>query len=101
MKLTARRIPRLYLQWASAPHEGMTLELIEANGSGEMIDGGLYPAATIVADDDETQWIEIYPEGGPVRIPVAEFEQAIELARKDVHGESYYDAPTDRLPSDT
>ena len=91
MRLPWRTIPRLYFQWASAMDEGMTLELVEADESGEVAEGGLYPAATIVADDDETQWLEIYPEGGNVRIPLAEIVKAIELAREGVHGERHYD----------
>ena len=94
-------IPKLYLQWASRTNEGKTLELVEADDSGSMVDGGLYPAATIVADDDETQWLEIYPEEGPVRVPLSELRRAIEVAREGVHGERYYDAQYDDLSKDT
>lgn len=69
----------------------MTLELVEADESGEAAEGGLDPAATIVADDDEVQWLEIYPEGGIVRIPLAEVVKAIEFAKEGVHGEKHYD----------
>lgn len=101
MRLPWRTIPRIYFQWCSAIDEGMTLELVEADESGEIAEGGLYPAATIVADDDETQWIELYPEGGNVRIPLAEFVKAIELARDGVHGEKHYDQIANDLPEDT
>jgi hypothetical protein len=96
-----RSIPRIYFQWASAQDEGMTLELIEADESGEVANGGLYPAATIVADDDETQWLEIYPEEGVVRIPLSELIKAIELAKDGVHGEKFYDPQNERLSEDT
>jgi hypothetical protein len=86
-----RTIPRIYFQWASAVGEGMTLELVEADESGEIAKDGLYPAATIVADDDENKWLEIYPEEGVVRIPLVEVIKAIELAKEGVHGEKHYD----------
>ena len=101
MRRRPRKITRLYLQWASVTDEGMTLELIEADESGDIVEGGLYPAATIVADDDETQWIEVYSEEGPVRIPLSELMKAIELAKEGVHGESHYDGVIDRSSEDT
>jgi len=96
-----RIIPRLYSQWASAEGEGMTLELIEADETGEIIEGGLCPVATIVADDEEVQWLEIYPEEGIVRIPLTEVITAIELSRKGVHGEKHYDRFREDLREDT
>ncbi len=84
-------IPRLYLQWAGAPDEGRTLELVEADDSGAIAEGGLDPAATIVADDNEVQWLEIYPPEGIVRIPLSEVVQATKAAKDGVHGERYYD----------
>ena len=79
----------------------MTLELIEADGSGEETKGGLYPAATIVADDEEVQWLEIYPAEGSVRIPLAEIIKAIELAKEGVHGEKHYDQQDESPREDT
>jgi hypothetical protein len=70
----------------------MTLELCEADESGELVEGGLYPAATIVADENEKQWLELYPEGELVRIPLTEFEEAIAQAKEGVHGEKFYDS---------
>jgi hypothetical protein len=98
MRRRWRAIPRIYFQWASVAEEGMSLELIEADASGEVADGGLCPAATIVADDDERQWLEIYPEEGSVRIPLSEVIKAIQLAKDGVHGERFYDALSDEVP---
>jgi len=91
MRRSWRTIPRVYFQWASVVDGGMTLELVEADESGSVTEGGLNPVATIVADGDETHWLEIYPEEGAVRIPLSELIRAIELAKDGVHGEGYYD----------
>jgi hypothetical protein len=91
MKKAARLIHKLYLQLAGGSEEGMTLELIEGNEFGEIAEGGLYPAARIVGDNSEIQWLEIYPEGEIVRIPITEIEQALLAAKEAVHGANFYD----------
>jgi len=79
----------------------MTLELVEADDLGEIVKGGLFPAATIVADDEEVQWLEMYPTEGNIRIPLTEIIKAIELAKEGVHGEKYYDQLDGDLREDT
>jgi hypothetical protein len=89
-----RIIPKLYLQKASLHLGGLTLELVEAGEDGiRNKGGGLYPAVTILADDDEKIFFEIYPKGEStaVRIPLEEIEEAIRIAKDVVHGETYYD----------
>ncbi len=90
MKQEPRIIRHLYLQWASVAEAGMTLELIEGNALGEVKEDGLYPAARIVADSAEDQWLEIYPDGEVVRIQVSEIEKALKEARAGVHGEKSF-----------
>jgi hypothetical protein len=91
MRKSNRLIPKLYLQWASSAGEGMTLELVEAADDGNIKPGGLYPVATILADDAGRQHLELYSEGLIVRIPLLEIERALQAAKEGVHGGSFYD----------
>ena len=86
-----RILRHLYFQWAGRSGEGNTLELIEADENGEVAEGGLCPAATLVADDDENRWLEIYVGDELIWIPLSEVVRAIELSKDGVHGEVFYD----------
>ena len=69
----------------------MALELVEGDEDGHWAKDGLYPAAMVVADNDDTQWLESYPKSGAVRIPISEIEKAIEAAKRGVRSEAYFD----------
>ena len=88
-----RSIPALYRQWASRVGEGMTLEILADDG--ELL------VATIVADDDDVQWLELYPGDQTVRVRLSDLLQAVEVAKEGVHGERFYDDPGRESREDT
>jgi hypothetical protein len=75
----------------SSTGEGMTLEICPGNEDGSRIDGSAFPLATILADDEQRLWMEIYTGDGPVRVPVSEIERALERAKLEVRPEVWYD----------
>jgi hypothetical protein len=86
-----------YLQFTSPTGEGFQLEICAADENGVLIKDASYPLATILADDQEVRWFEFCTANGPVRLPLAEIERAIEVAKSDVHGEAWYDRPKDEV----
>jgi hypothetical protein len=86
-----------FLQFTSPTGEGFQLEICAADKTGALIKDASYPLATILADDQEVRWFEFWTPNGLVRLPLAEIERAIEVAKPDVHGEAWYDRATDKL----
>lgn len=86
-----RNVEKLYLQFFSAQNDGMHLELCMGDSEGKLVKGEPYPIVTIRADKGDLSKFVIYSEIGPISIPLAEIERAIELAKVEVHSEEYYD----------
>ena len=86
-----------YLQFTSPTGEGFQLEICAADETGALLRDASYPLATILADDQEVRWFEFSTPNGLVRLPLAEIERAIEVAKPDVHGEAWYDRPKDEV----
>ncbi len=72
-------------QLCSVHREGMQVEIL-----GE---GGEITIATVVADDDEQLWLELYQDSEAVRVPLLKFEELLAKAKQEVHGESFYPYP--------
>ncbi len=51
-----------------------------------------YDVLTILADEgNESLWVELIVENKLVQIPIEVVEKAIELAKEEVHSESWYE----------
>jgi hypothetical protein len=75
---------------ASPSGEGMQLELHEGAPSG-VPSGGPFPILTILKNDQEHLWVELYTGAGPVRVPLKDLQAAIERAAEEVRSEASYD----------
>lgn len=61
------------------------------DSDGKLIKDDPYPIVTIRADQGDVKKFVIYSEVGPISVPLAEIERAIERAKVEVHSEEYYD----------
>ena len=95
MKRTPLVVATAYLQFTSPTGDGFQLEICAGTEAGDLQPDIPTPLATILSDNAETRWVEFYTTTGPVRIPLAELERAIQVAKADVHGEAWYDRPRD------
>ena len=93
MKYDARHIPRLYVQLASICGDGMNVELCMGDHDGNLVDGDPYPIMWIRADDEDMKLLVVMTDAGAISMPLSEVERAIDIAKQEVHCESYYDEP--------
>lgn len=91
MKTQPRSFRRAFLQFTSCSGEGFQLEILPGDENGGRHEAYPEPIARFVADDDEFQWLEFFTAHGAVRLPVSQIEEAIAIAKRDVHGEAWYD----------
>jgi hypothetical protein len=93
MSLPIRQIDNLHLQRLYGANDGTQLELVaSALESKNNLDIIPYPILSILANEQEKLYMELFVEGVLVRIPVAEVERAIEYAKDFVHSESWFEA---------
>lgn len=81
----------VYLQLASMSGDGMWLEIWLATPSGKMDLDRQHPIAYIRADEGDNRKFEVMTPEGTYSVPLSTIEQAIEVAKEDVHSEDYYD----------
>lgn len=86
-------ISNLYLQVASVTGDGMNLEMCNGTPDGKLSDYGPYPIAWFRADIKGQIKFVIETSSGIVSLPLSELERAIQAAKKEVHGEDYYEYP--------
>lgn len=97
---TTRSVPSAHIQYASASGDGMHVELCMGGAKGQLLGGDPYPVVLFRADrEGEITWVVGGP-GQAVELPLPELERAIEIAKKEVHCEEYYDAPDGGLVDD-
>jgi hypothetical protein len=85
-----KTVHKAYLQFAAVHNDGFQLEVCPADDAGDLANPD--PLLRILADDQESLWIELHDvTGAVVRMPLAEIERAIAAARPEVHGEVWYD----------
>ena len=95
MKRTPLVVATAHLQFTSPTGDGFQLEICAGNEAGDLHPDIRTPLATVLSDNAERRWVEFYTTSGAVRIPLAELERAIQVAKPDVHGENWYDRPRD------
>ena len=86
-----RNIEHLSNARVSASGEGMTYEVCEGTEKGKLKDGGLYPIFTVIEDEENRKWIELYPGEEIVTIPLDQFEDALKKGKEEAHNEAFYD----------
>ena len=79
------RITEIKLRWFGTADDGKQLELFTENPNA------IYPLATIIADDDERLFLEIYSDGNLIQMPVDQIQQAFQKAEGEVHSEKWYE----------
>ncbi len=67
---------------------------------GQLLGGDPYPVVLFRSDrEGEITWVVGQP-GQAVELPLPELERAIEIAKKEVHCEEYYDVPNGGMGED-
>ncbi len=77
--------PDTSLQWFDSAYEGTDLEM------HAKIENVNYPLLTIIADNDESLWLEFESGKHLVQIPIARIIEMLETASQGVHSESWYE----------
>ena len=86
------KIKTIGAQWLGTVSEGKRLEIFAVGEDGKELKDVDNPLATILAnEDDESLLIELYTETGTVQIPLSELNRVFEMARSEVHSESWYE----------
>ena len=86
-------VPKVYLQIVSATGDGMNLEMCAGTPDGRLSAQGPYPIAWFRADVEGEVKFVLETHKGTVSLPLSELERAIQIAKKEVHCERFYDDP--------
>ena len=84
-------LTKVHLQIASPSGDGMNLELCAEADNPRFSDGSLNPVMWFRSDQEGELKFVASTKHGPVSIPLKDLENAIAVAKKEVHSESYYD----------
>jgi hypothetical protein len=83
-------VDQVPLELASVSGDGMRLEICAPDGYGGIGES----VACFRADDEGAVKFVVYTQRGELSFPLSELERAIEIARAEVHCESFYDDPS-------
>jgi hypothetical protein len=89
MKIT--KFAKLIGQWLGTVDDGKQLEILAASNNGEVMENAPYPLATVVADENEVLYLEIYTKGGALQLPVSDLKELFSSAEGEVHSEEWYE----------
>lgn len=88
--------PELQLHWFYSVDEGRQLELEVQTAQSKTV------LFSVVADDaDESLWCEFFVNGEVVQVPVAAIQNAFNMAREEVHSETWFERNVHSEPNGT
>ncbi len=86
-----------YIQLVSPTGDGVNCEMCCGTPDGKLSDAGPYPIAWFRSDiEGQIKFVVATPEG-IVSLPLPELENAIQIAKREVHCESFYPYPDDTV----
>ncbi len=86
-------LKNIYLQVASSSGDGMNVEICGDSNDPRFPPGSLNPTFWFRADEEGSIKFVTCTEHGMVSVPLESLEEAILLAKREVHCESFYDDP--------